>query len=152
VCGKFDEFAAIERGIDASVVITNKRDACSSFDDLYILSKASKDVLASLDAVDISYYSIPSTPDYFVAMPGVMLRPERGNKAFRFVGGKCKACLRSKEVIWGPEPVVLPDGLVLGMYLFENPTVGLSPAWIGSERVVRTLKSARLKGWEFVDL
>jgi hypothetical protein len=172
-CGKLDELAALRRRISPEVRIRNtKRDACASFDMLYVLSARARQTLEAVAPGEVAYYPIPSAPEFFVALPELLLRPTRDSDAFQFGDvrplenaesypaairdyfadlqsmPRCPSCGRDREVIFGPGRLELPETARIGAVALENPTVGLMPAWFADQEVARALKKAKHKGWD----
>lgn len=148
-CGKIDEFAALSRGISEDIVFPKKvPDFLRSGEDFTIVSDTMRRVLDGLDNVAVRYFPFPSNARFFVAFPDEMVLSEENNKAFRVEGGCCSKCRRVSESVFGSELFPFRSDFVLGALLFER-TTNVAPMWIGCEKVVESLKQAKLKGLEF---
>lgn len=148
-CGKIDEFAALDRGVAEGIVFPKKMpDFFSSNEDLDIVSENMRRFLDSLDKVKVRYFPFPSDSRFFVAFPDEMIPVTADNKAFRVEGGWCPVCNRARECVIGSELHPLRSDFVLGALLFET-VANVSPMWIVCEKVVDSLKQAKLKGLEF---
>ncbi len=151
-CGKVPERKALERGISQEVVFSTTRDIFGSWETLDIVSIRTKNVLESIPNVDISYYPIPNKPDYFVALPNILLLPQKGHPRF-YVHPECPVCGRFREAVWRRGAVELEVQVEVGAFALESSR-GLMPAWFVSDQVKRQIKSMkpRLTGFCFLEV
>jgi hypothetical protein len=108
-CDKINEKAALALGIRADVVVKSKRSILRSSEDFYILDDRAKGVFTTLFPDALDYFQIPSSPLFFVATARVCIQPHELNPGFRFACNPCGLCGRPGEVVWGKEPLVVPE-------------------------------------------
>jgi hypothetical protein len=139
-CGKVNEQAALLRGIQPDVVLKSKRPLIPSADNFYLVNERGKQVFSALVPGEIDYHRIPSS-DFYVASARTWLQPHEGDPGFRFVGGRCNACGRAREVIWDKGRVRLGE---IKPFLCINleKRLGACALWLVSQEVADELKKA----------
>jgi hypothetical protein len=148
-CGKIAERTALKRGIENDVNFKTRRDLFCSADGLYVVSKHLQDALLAIPNVAIDFFSVPSCPTYFVALPKNVIYPKADDPAFRTYY-PCSGCHRFRGVYWGPQSPKIYSDIDLGMFHFEEAT-GLSSIWFVSEEYVKDLISNPNMSGLFVD-
>jgi hypothetical protein len=148
-CGKVDEKAALVRGIRPGIVVKSKRPLIPSEDDFYLVNERGKKVFSEIVPDEIDYYRIPAS-DFYVASARTWLQPREGDPGVRFLGGRCNACGRAKEVFWGKGPVQLGQ-IKPFLCLNLEKRLGAFPLWLVSQEVAEELKkpAAHLAGVVF---
>jgi hypothetical protein len=137
--------AALPSGIDESVVLQKRRDACASFESLYVLSDRAVEALRSVtDSFDC--YPIPSAPSHSVVWPRLVVPPDPASNAFQ-MKYPCEVCGRYWSVIWGPGVINPPRDATFGAFALESGR-WMQPDWFGCQDVADVLRRAKLKGWD----
>lgn len=137
-CRKVDERAAFAQGIQMEVVVRSKRPFLGSMDDYYVLDERAKQVFTALFPDEIEYFPIPSAA-FYVASAKEWLQPEETNPGFRFARPRCTGCGRAGEVVWGKEPLVVPERRRLFTINLES-ILGARAIWLVSNDVAAELK------------
>src|SRR5215813_9853129 len=87
-CGKLDEVAAINRGIDPSVTIKSKRDFIEMSDGIMTVSLHAKEVIIGEGVKGLRFIPLPDQK-HWVPWPEVRVKTDLSKAGFEFVGPKC---------------------------------------------------------------
>lgn len=157
-CGRFDELAALDRGLSKGVKVPPiRRDAIPTNDGFVLVSTRAREVLLSVPGLTVRFFEIPSSnyfviyPDrLFVAPPNARLytpiEPPQPGDAFQVRGRPCRKCGRIRAMTFWLHWFDVPEDVVLVGAQIECRT----PAWIcwiASQAVVDAIKANRLTGW-----
>jgi hypothetical protein len=109
-CGKLDEVAAINRGIDPSVTIKSKRDFIGMTDGLISVSKRAKEVFIGEGVKGLRFIPLPDEK-HWVVWPEIRVKTDLSKAGFELVGPRCARCGRYREACVGPfsASLTVPD-------------------------------------------
>ena len=138
ICGKLNEKTALERGIQAGIIVKSKRPILGSYDSFYLVDERGKQVFSTILPDQIDYYKIPSST-FYVASAKVWLEPEESNPGVEFERGRCKQCGRAGEVLWGKKPLKVPNFQPFFSLNLEG-RLGARETWLVSKEVADQLK------------
>lgn len=157
-CRKFDELAALERGINPEVKLRVQRDAVESEDGILVVSEKSKTALESVPGLQALFFPLPGSPGYYALYPIHLFRapPDaqrytpmedaRPEDAFQVRSRPCQECGRLSSVTFMDEYFAVPEGVVLAGAMVEWRHV-VRTSWIGSESVANAIEARKLTGW-----
>lgn len=140
-CKKIDELEALSRGLDDQIVITTKRNIFPSFEDIKIVDGRTRDILESIDGVEISFFAFPKSPHYYVAMPKTLIQPIPGDEAYRFFK-PCKACSRFEQIVFGAGIPTISEGIMFGAIRMES-RLAMAPLWFADASIVDQFKAVK---------
>ena len=153
LCGKLDEVAAINRGIDPSVTIKSKRDFIEMSDGIMIVSQHAKDVITGEGIKGLRYIPLPDKK-HFVPWPELRVKTDPSKAGFEYVGPRCGRCGRYREACVGPFAVSLtvPDDpmVVFASEIWNENRRGRVLWLFAQEPVAKALKLKRLTGLEVI--
>jgi hypothetical protein len=152
-CGKFDEDAAIARGLPVDFVIRSKRDYIATCDDHICVSPRFRDHALTANLSGLRFIPLPRGDRYLAICDRRM--PTDESKAGFENHDLCVVCRRYRERLVGPAlaSMQLPEtdaGFFVSEIANENIKVAYRPIFAG-ERVKQTLKAAKLTGIDFTE-
>lgn len=100
-CRKVNERAALARGVLGEVVVRSRRPILPSDDNFFLLDERARRAFETILPGELDYFPVPSGA-YSVACAKSRIEPAETNPGVRFASGRCKACHRPREVVWGP--------------------------------------------------
>jgi len=154
VCGKVDEVAAIDKGLDPEITIRSKGDITELSDGLIGASRRAKEIFQNEGIKGLRFIQIQKK-NYWVLWPEVRVRTDLNTAGFEFVGPKCYACGRYREVCVGPlsRSLTIPnDPMVVFASEIWNEDMRGRVLWLFAQRpVIEALNKRRLSGLEIIN-
>jgi hypothetical protein len=152
-CGKLDEVAAINRGIDPSVTIKSKRDFIGMTDGLISVSKRAKEVFIGEGIKGLRFIPLPDK-QHWVPWPEVRVKTDLSKAGFEYEGPRCGKCGRYRGAYVGPFAVSLtvPEDpmVVFASEIWNEDRLGRVLWLFAQEPVAKALKLKRLTGMEVI--
>ena len=150
-CGKFDEYAALDLGIDDDVKVSSRRDLTWTFDFCHVAGPRFREVYERAGCQGLAFIPLPkSRAPLWVIRPMTVAATDPARTQMQLVGEPCAACGRYGETCFSPA--------LASMAIPTDPMVIFSPRLrtekrncamtqlIVSEPVFTLLKEARLTG------
>jgi hypothetical protein len=142
LCGKIDERKALELGLSPDITINESHDLLSSYESLYITSTRLREIIESIPGSNVDFFTLPSTPNYNVALPRKVYLPVKGQNSFRLFTNRCNQCGRYREVVRGDGNPEIQEQCVIGVFFLEN-RVGMMSVWVAKQDVIELLQTSR---------
>jgi len=152
VCGKFNEFDAINRGISPDFHIQSKNDWVSTSDYQICVTKKFKKTVEDNHIEGLDFISISKGSDHFVIICTYLTETDEKLAGFNYLK-RCSHCGRYKEVIMGPllEGMKIPQQLTFFVSEIANENIKVSYRPIfANDLIVNILNKAKIKGIDFV--
>jgi len=151
-CGKLDEVAAINRGIDPSITIRSKRDFIGTTDGFKVVTSRAMEAFREVGIKGLRFIQLPDG-NHSLLWPEVRVPTDLSKAGFQF-GPKCPRCGRYREACVGPlsQSLTLPDDpmVVFASEVWNEDWVGRVLWLFAQEPVARALKLKRLTGLEII--
>jgi len=153
LCGKLDEVAAINRGIDPSVTIKSKRDFIEMSDGIMTVSLHAKEVIIGEGVKGLRFIPLPDQK-HWVPWPEVRVKTDLSKAGFEFEWPRCSRCGRYRGAYVGPFSVSLavPDDpmVVFAPEIWNESWRGRVLWLFAQEPVAKALKLKRLTGLDIM--
>src|SRR5262249_43106502 len=152
-CGKLDEVAAINRGIDPDVTIRSKRDFIGTSDGFKVVTSRAIEAFREDKIKGLRFIQL-SDGNHSVLWPEVRVPTDLSKAGMQFVGPKCDRCGRYREACVGPlsQSLTIPDDpmVVFASEVWNENLRGRVLWLLAQEPVANALKRRRLTGLEIV--
>lgn len=152
-CGKIDEQAALRRGVSSNFAVRAKKDWIGTSDDYVCMTLRLRNIIESNGFRGLVFLEIPEAPNHFVVNCVNLVRTDEVKAGFEN-HGKCPTCGRFADRLIGPliDGMAVPtedDTFFASAIANESVHVSYRPIF-ASERIVKVLKAAKIKGVDFV--
>ena len=100
-CGKLDEVAAINRGLDPDIKIRSKRDYIATTDGFRVIARRAREAFIEEGIKGLRFIQL-SDGNHSVLWPELRVPTDLSKAGFQFVGPKCARCGRYREACVDP--------------------------------------------------
>src|SRR4051812_12479707 len=101
-CGKLDEIAACQRGIDDDVAVRSRKDFVATFEWLNCVSPKFQQVVRGAGIVGLDFVPIPKSAGFAVIAPRRLVPTDLAKTQMRLIGQPCARCGRYRESCYKP--------------------------------------------------
>ena len=151
-CGKLDEVAAINRGLDRDITIRSKRDYIGTTDGFEVVTRRAMEAFMEDGIKGLRFIQL-SDGNHSVLWPEVRVSTDLSKAGFQF-GPKCPRCGRYREACVGPlsQSLTIPEDpmVVFASEVWNEDWVGRVLWLFAQEPAANALKRRRLTGLEVV--
>jgi hypothetical protein len=152
-CGKLDEVAAINRGIDPNITIRSKRDFIGTTDGFKVVTRRAMEAFGEDGIKGLRFIQL-SDGNHSVLWPEVRVPTDLSKAGFEFEGPRCARCGRYRGAYVGPfsASLTVPDDpmMVFASEIWNEDWVGRVLWLFAQEPVAKALRLRRLTGLEII--
>ena len=152
-CGKLDEVAAINRGLDPDIKIRSKRDYIGTTDGFELVTRRAREAFGEEGIKGLRFIQL-SDGNHSVLWPELRVPTDLSTAGFQFVGPKCARCGRYREACVGPfsQSLTIPDDpmVVFASEVWNENRRGRVLWLFAQEPAANALKRMRLTGLEII--